>query len=110
MTSKKGWRKWWRGTYDQFLEFGCCFLGVLAYKALDVVGQELTLQTLSLGYVGFALGLSLMFTIFTDNDTIPADIDPDAKRNILKRMAKKALLMGFFWQTVLEKFKELIEV
>lgn len=85
-------------------------MGVVLFKALDITGQRFDLAALSLAYVAFAVGISLFITLATDDDPIPKGIDAQQRKKILRRVAKQGILMGFFWQTVLEKMKDLIEL
>jgi hypothetical protein len=91
-------------------QFVACLLGVLGYKALDLTGERLDVSGLSLAFLGFAVGIALLFTLVTDNDPIPSTLSPEKRTKILRRIAKQSLLMGFFWQTVLSKLQEMIEL
>lgn len=101
---------WWERVGPEVRQFACCLLGVLAYKALDLTGEKLDLSGVSLAFVGFAVAIALMFTIFTDNEPIPSGLSEDKRVKILRRMSKQAILMGFFWQTVLSKLQGMIEL
>jgi len=101
---------WWAGIRGEVRQFVYCLLGVLAYKALDLTGEKLDLSGVSIAFVGFAVAIALMFTIFTDNEPIPETLSPEKRIKILRRIAKQSLLMGFFWQTVLSKLQSLIEL
>jgi hypothetical protein len=105
---KLKWRKAWENT--EVRQFFWCFIGVVAYKVMDLAGQTLSIDALSLGYVGFAVIIALIITLATDNDPIPTDKSPFERKKIYRRIAKQAILMGFFWQTVLSKIEELIEI
>ena len=101
---------WWDGVRAEVRQFVCCLLGVLAYKALDLTGERLDLSGVSVAFLGFAVGIALLFTIFTDNEPLPSSITSEKRTKILRRISKQAILMGFFWQTVLSKLQEMIEL
>ena len=105
---KLKWKKVWENT--EIRQFFWCVTGVVLFKALDLTGQTFSFASLSLGYVTFAIGIAAVITLATDNDPLPANATPEQKKTILRRVAKNAMLMGFFWQTVLGKIEDLIEV
>lgn len=84
-------------------EFVFCFVGVLVLKVLDLVGERLTFANLSLGYVGFAIVIALLFTVLTDSEPIPPTVSADKRRKILQRVARNALMAGLGWQAIFEK-------
>jgi hypothetical protein len=103
-------KEWFKMQKTELVQFACCFIGAICYKGLDVAGQQLNLAALSLGYVGFAVGISLIITLVVDNDPIPASASREQRTKIIRRVSKNAILMGFFWQTVLSKFQELVKI
>jgi len=107
---KQRFRKWLSRESTEIREFGFCIVGVVLFKALDISGEQFDLNALSLGYVGFAVGISLLLTVLTDTDPIPKDATPEVRRKIVKRVAKRGIAMGFAWQAALGKIQELIEL
>jgi len=107
---KQRFRKWLSRESTEIREFGFCIVGVVLFKALDISAQRFDLSALSLGYVAFAIGISLLLTVLTDTDTIPKDATPEVRRKIVKRVAKRGIAMGFAWQAALGKIQELIEL
>lgn len=107
---KKKLVAWWNRISGEVRQFVSCLVGVMAYKALDLAGERLDLSGLSFAFLGFAVAIALIITWVIDNDAIPKDATPEARTKILRRITKNAVLMGFFWQTVLSKLQELVEV
>ena len=102
--------KWWRREKTEVRQFVFCLLGVLMYKALDITGERLNFDGFDAMFLGFAVAIALIITLVVDNDPIPKDITAQDRTKILRRISKQAILMGFFWQTVLSKLQDAIEI
>lgn len=107
----KGWlARWWKSERTEIRQFAFCLIGVFIYKTLDISKERLDISGISLAFVGFAVAIALVITVAVDNDPVPKGATKEDRTKILRRISKNAVLMGFFWQTVLSKLQEAIEV
>ena len=85
-----------------------CIVGALAHRGLDVAGETLNWEAVSLDYVGFAVAISIPLTLWLERREIPAELPRKKAVKILGRMGFNAFLLGFFLQESLLKFKEVL--
>jgi hypothetical protein len=102
--------KWWNREKTEVRQFIFCLVGVLLYKCLDIANEALNFSAVSITFIGFAVAIALIITVAVDNDPIPKDSTPETRTKILRRISKNAVLMGFFWQTVLSKLQDAIQI
>lgn len=94
-------RKKWQGFVLEARVYLFCFIGVLIDKGLDLSTGEIDLEIASWLTMGSSLVIAWFIVMLSDLSG-----DPAGRKKAWKRRAKTALLYGFCWQVIVERFVE----
>jgi hypothetical protein len=97
---KKERKETWVYIQQKLRVYVFCLVGVIAHRALDIAGESINLDLLSVGYIAFSLVMSILLTSWLEKREIPVKLSRKKAIEILRRMGFNAFMLGFNFQEI----------